>query len=91
MHLLKNRREFLLLAAATPFALLEGCAKVPSSDLGSNALIRYATVRMRVAGRIRQTAAEGPACSYYFLLNFVDDINLDAGPAPVTGLPWGNG
>ncbi|MBC8102159.1 MAG: hypothetical protein H7Z41_06180, partial [Cytophagales bacterium] len=37
------------------------------------------------------TAAEGPACSYYFLLNFVDDINLDAGPAPVTGLPWGNG
>ncbi len=90
MNILKNRREFLLLAAATPLALLEGCAKVPSGGVDGQET-RYVTVRMRVAGRIRQTTDDGLPYSYFFLVNFVDDINNDSGPAPVVQQPWGNG
>jgi hypothetical protein len=90
MNIMKNRREFLLLAAATPMALLEGCAKVPSGGVDGQET-RYVIVRMRVAGRIRQTTDDGLPYSYFFLVNFVDDINNDSGPAPVVQQPWGNG
>lgn len=90
MNLIKNRREFLLLAAATPLALLEGCAKVPAGTADGQGT-RFVAVTMRVAGRIRQTSEEGPPFSYFFLVNFVDDINADSGPAPVVQQPWGNG
>lgn len=90
MNVFKNRRGFLLLAAATPLALLEGCAKVPSGGV-NNAATRYVTVTMRVAGRIRQTSEDGVPYSYFFVVNFVDDINTDSGPAPVNTFPWGNG
>ena len=90
MNLIKNRREFLLLAAATPLALLEGCAKVPSGTADGQET-RFVAVTMRVAGRIRQTSEDGVPFSYFFLVNFVDDINADSGPAPVVQQPWGNG
>ena len=90
MNVSKNRREFLLLAAATPLALLEGCAKVPSGG-ANNLPTRYVTVTMRVAGRIRQTSEDGVPYSYFFVVNFVDDINADSGPAPINTPPWNNG
>lgn len=79
-----------MLAAATPLALLEGCARVPTGGEDARET-RYAAVTMRVAGRIRQTSEEGPPFSYFFLVNFVDDINADSGPAPINVLPWNNG
>jgi hypothetical protein len=90
MNLIKNRREFLLLAAATPLALLEGCARVPSGTENLRET-RFVAVTMRVAGRIRQTSEDGIPLSYFFLVNFVDDINADSGPAPQNTFPWNNG
>jgi hypothetical protein len=90
MNVVKNRREFLLLAAATPLALMEGCAKVPAGS-GDGQETRYVIVSMKVAGRIRLTSEDGLPFSYFFLVNFVDDINADSGPAPVVQQPWGNG
>jgi hypothetical protein len=89
MKRVKNRRDFLWLAAATPITLLQGCAKVPSGTADEET--RYVEVTIRVVGRIRQTSEEGIPYSYFFLVNFVDDISADSGPAPVVQPPWNNG